>query len=101
MKIYEFIEKQELIKEFAKEMAYIQKKADKYYYVENNKEMADFVLNYATELKQIANNLGICNEMYEEAYKIYNFKDSGKKEYILGNVQMELLKEWSALRLKD
>ena len=32
MKILEFIEKKELISKFAKEMARLQKKADKYYY---------------------------------------------------------------------
>lgn len=79
MKVYEFIEKQELINKFAKEMARLQKKADKYYYIENNKEMADYVLIYAIELKGLASKLGICKEMYQEAYKIYNFRNSGKK----------------------
>ena len=60
MKIYEFIERKELISKFAKEMARLQKKADKYYYIDNNKEMADYVLIYATELKDFASKLGIC-----------------------------------------
>ena len=37
MKVLELIEKKELINKFAKEMARLQKKADRYYYVENNK----------------------------------------------------------------
>lgn len=88
MKVLEFIEKKELINEFAKEMARLQKQADKYYYIDNDKEMADFCLIYATELKQIASKLGICKEMYDEAYKIYDFRNSGKSEK---EVKKELL----------
>lgn len=94
MKVYEFIEKQELINKFAKEMAKLQKKADKYYYIENNKEMADYVLIYAIELKGIASKLEICEEMYQEAYKIYDFRNSGKKDYTPTKEQLEELKNW-------
>lgn len=94
MKYLEYIEKEELIKEFAKEMARLQKKADRYFYIDNNIEMSAFVLNYATELKEFASKLGICEEMYKEAYKIYNFKDSGKKSYIPSQEQLEELKGW-------
>lgn len=94
LKTYEFIEKKELIQKFAKEMARLQKKADKYYYIDNNKNMADYVLIYATELKGFASKLGICEEMYQEAYKIYDFRNSGKKEYKLSQEQLEELKEW-------
>ncbi len=94
MKYLEYIEKEELIKEFAKEMARLQKKADRYFYIDNNIEMSDFVLNYATELKDFASKLGICEEMYKEAYKIYNFKDSGKKSYTPSQKQLEELKGW-------
>lgn len=88
------IEKNELISKFAKEMARLQKKADKYYYIDNNKEMADYVLIYAAELKGFASKLGICEEMYEEAYKIYDFKYSGKKGYVPSKEQLEELKKW-------
>ena len=94
MKVYEFIEKQELINKFAKEMARLQKKADKYYYIENNKEMADYVLIYVIELKGLASELEICEEMYQEAYKIYDFRNSGKKGYTLTKEQLEELKNW-------
>ena len=94
MIVHEFIEKAELISKFAKEMARLQKKADKYYYIDNNKEMADYVLIYATELKEFAIKLGICEEMYEEAYKIYDFKYSGKKDYIPSKEQLDELKNW-------
>lgn len=78
MKVYSFIEREELIHEFAEEMARLQKKADIYYYIDEDKEMSDFVLNYATEVKFLATKLGICEEMYQEAYKIYDFRDSGR-----------------------
>jgi len=94
MKTYEFIEKQELISKFAKEMARLQKKADKYFYVEHNEAMADYVLIYAVELKEFASKLGICNEMYEEAYKIYDFRNSGRKNYDMSKEKLEELKNW-------
>lgn len=94
MKIYKFIEKKELITIFAKEMARLQKKADKYYYIDNDKEMTDFMLNYASEVKELSIKLGVCNEVYQEAYKIYNFRESGKKEYIPSQEQLEELKKW-------
>ena len=94
MKVLEFIEKKELINEFAKEMARLQKKADKYYYIDNNKEMSDYVLIYATELKDFASKLGICERMYREAYKIYDFRNSGREEYIPSKEQLEELKNW-------
>lgn len=93
MKILELIEKKELINEFAKEMARLQKKADKYYYIENDINMSDYVLIYATELKEFATKLGICEEMYQEAYKIYNFKNSGKTGYKLSEKELEELKK--------
>lgn len=93
MKTIEFIEKKELISKFAKEMARLQKKADKYYYVENNKEMADYVLIYATELKEFASKLEICEEMYQEAYKIYDFRNAGHNGYMTQK-RLEELKSW-------
>lgn len=94
LNVYEFIDRKELIEKFAKEMARLQKKADKFYYIENNAEMADFNLIYATEVKELAIKLGICEEVYQEAYKIYNFKESGKKEYKPSQEQLEELKNW-------
>ena len=91
MKILEFIEKKELVSKFAKEMARLQKKADKYYYVDNDKEMADYVLIYAIELKEFASKLGICKEMYDEAYKIYDFRNRGREDY---EPNLEELKNW-------
>lgn len=92
--VYEFVDRKKIIKKFAKEMARLQKKADKYYYIENNKEMADFNLIYATEVKELAIRLGIYNEVYQEALTIYNFKESGKKEYKPSQEQLEELRNW-------
>lgn len=94
MKVFEFIEKKELINKFAKEIARLQKKADRYYYIENDKEMADYVLIYAIELKEFASKLGICEEMYQEAYKIYDFRNSGKDGYVPNADQLEELRNW-------
>lgn len=94
MKVFEFIEKKELISKFAKEMANLQKKADKYYYIDNNKDMSDYVLIYATELKEFASKLGICEEMYQEAYKIYDFRASGSKESTPSQEKLKELKNW-------
>ena len=94
MKVLEFIEKKELIDKFAKEMARLQKKADKYYYIENDKDVSDYILIYATELKEFASKLGIREEMYQEAFKIYNFKNSGKTGYKLTEKELEELKNW-------
>lgn len=94
MKVYNFIEREELINKFAKEMARLQKKADKYFYIDNNSEMSDYVLIYATELKEFASKLGVCEEMYTEAYKIYDFRKSGSKEYRPTEQQLEELRNW-------
>lgn len=94
MKVYNFIERKELISKFAKEMARLQKKADRYFYIDNNIEMADYVLIYATELKEFASKLEICEEMYAEAYKIYDFRKSGSKEHKLTEEQLKELRNW-------
>lgn len=77
-----FWSRKEIIKEFAKEIAELQMKADKWYYVKNNQEMSNWVLDKAQEIKEWCIRLGICKEVYQEAYKIYNFRDSGKKDFV-------------------
>ena len=88
-----FITRKRLIKEFAKEMAYLQMRADKYYYIHKDQNMSDFMLNYASELKDFSKKLGICNDMYQEAYKLYDFRKSGKKDYIPSKEVLERLKK--------
>lgn len=94
LKVNEFIDKKELVSKLAKEMARLQKKADRYYYIDNNKEMADYVLINASYLKELAIKLGICKEMYEKAYLIYDFRNSGKKDYKPTEEQLEELRKW-------
>lgn len=43
MKTYEFIDRKELIEKFAKEMARLQKKSDKYFYIDNDTDMSSYV----------------------------------------------------------
>ncbi len=94
MKIHEFVEKQDLIQEFAEEIARLQMKADKYYYIDRNKEMSDFILIYAFELKVMASRLGICNEMQTRAREIYDYSHSGEKDYIPSQEQIDRLKRF-------
>ena len=87
-----FITRKKLIKKFAEEMARLQMEADRFYYINKDNKMSDFVLNYASELKDFSKRLGICNEMYQEAYKIYDFRNSGKKDYTPSQEVLERLK---------
>lgn len=74
-------------------MARLQKRADKYYYINKDQKMSDFILNYASEIKDFSKRLGICNEMYQEAYKIYDFTRSGNKDYTPSKEVLEMLRK--------
>lgn len=87
-----FITKKKLIKQLAEELAYLQIRADWWYYCYPNEmvdkesnitkqDMSSRELDAVTELKNICVGLGICSEVYNEAYKIYDFRNSGKKDY--------------------
>jgi len=90
-----FITKKKLIKKFAEELVYLQIRADWWYYVshmkdEEKRNMSSMQLEAATELRCICNDLGILKEVYEEAYKIYDFRNSGKKDFV---PNVELIKQ--------
>ena len=90
-----FISKKKLVKKFAEELAYLQIRADWWYYVSQVKEeerqnMSSMQLDRVTELRCICHDLGIIEEVYKEAYKIYDFKNSGKKDFI---PNIELIKK--------
>ena len=90
-----FISKKKLIKKFAEELAYLQIRADWWYYVSQVKEeerqnMSSKQLDDVTELRCICRDLGIIEEVYREAYKIYDFKNSGKKDFV---PNIELIKK--------
>jgi hypothetical protein len=70
------------IREFAEELAYLQMKADKWLYVLHDQEMSGNILGHVGSLKGWLIELGICNEVYTEAYKIYDFRNSGKKDFV-------------------
>ena len=45
--------------------------------------MSSFLLDGALVIKQLAVKLKICEEVYERAYEIYDFRNSGKSGYTL------------------
>lgn len=88
-----FITKKKLVKKFSEELAYLQIRADWWYYVYSGKdkqEMSSSMLEGVTELRCICNELGILKEVYDKAYKIYDFRKSGKKDCV---PNVELIKQ--------
>ena len=88
-----FITKKRLIKILAEEIAYLQIRADWWYYCfsndmvdkENNitkQDMSSSELDLVTEVRAIAMRFDILPQVYEEAYKIYDFRNSGKKDFV-------------------
>lgn len=66
-------------------MAYLQIRADWWYYIysgEDNQKMSSLMLENVTELRCICIELDILKEVYDEAYKIYDFRNSGKKDHV-------------------
>ena len=80
-----------IIMEFAIELARLQKEADIWYYIRKNKNHSSWLLDQVEELKYFASKLGICNKVYEEAYKIYDFRNSCKKGYDLIDGKIKLV----------
>jgi len=79
--MFGLISKRKLISTFAKELAYKQRRADHWYYIRNNQEMSSYVLEHIEGIRNLALKLGITKEIYDMAYKIYDFRNSGKKDY--------------------
>ena len=52
--------------------------------------MSNMQLEGVTELRCICNDLGILKEVYDAAYKIYVFRNSGKKSFV---ANVELIKQ--------
>ena len=102
-----FIRKKKLIKTLAEELAYLQINADWWYYCfgggsnpdkvldENTgttvRDMSSSDLDLVTEVRAIAKELGILPQVYEEAYKIYDFRNSGKKDFVADTELIEKL----------
>ena len=94
-----FITKKKLINKLAEELAYLQIRADWWYYcfpsekVDGDitkQDMSNRELEAVDELRCICHDLGILKEVYERAYKIYDFRNSGKKDFI---ADTELIKK--------
>jgi hypothetical protein len=85
--------RQKVISIFAQELAKTQKNADKFYYEHNNKDMSSYCADHASVIKNLAIKLGICEEVYQEAYKIYDFRNSGKEGYTLKNGKIVIVDE--------
>ena len=96
-----FITKKKLVKTLAEEIAYLQIKADWWYYCfpsdvvdkESNitkQDMSSSELELVTEVRAIAIRFDILSQVYEEAYKIYDFRNSGKKDF---EPNVELIKQ--------
>lgn len=88
-----FISKKKLIKTLAEEIAYLQIRADWWYYCfskdvvdrddgTTKQDMSSRQLDLVTEVRAIAVRFDILSEVYEEAYKIYDFRNSGKKDFV-------------------
>lgn len=78
-----FVTRKTIIKEFAKEIAELQRKADIWFYEKNNQDHSSWLLDQVLELSDFASRLGINREVYQEAHKIYDFRNSGKTGYTL------------------
>lgn len=101
-----FITKKKLIKTLAEELAYLQIRADWWYYCFNDgknpdkviekdtgttvRDMSSSELDLVAEVKAIAKRFSILPKVYEEAYKIYDFRNRGKKDFI---PDIELIKK--------
>lgn len=88
--MFGLVTRKRIISEFAKDIAHKQKRADYYYYVNNDQEMSSFMLDGVHHMCDLMRNLCIMDEVYNKAYEYYNFRNSGKKGFI---PDMELLKK--------
>ena len=94
-----FATKKKLIKTLAEELAYLQIRADWWHYCYSGEkvdeditkqDMSSSVLDLVTEVIAIAMRFDILSKVYEEAYKIYDFRNSGNKDFI---PDIELIKK--------
>lgn len=84
------ISRKKLVKVFAEELAYLQIRADWWFYCFPNdkvgedttkQDMSNMQLEAVTELRNICSTLDIVKDVYDEAYKIYDFRNSGKSDH--------------------
>lgn len=75
--------RKQLIKELAFSIADTQKRADEWYYERKDQGHSSWLLDQVIPLKDFATRLNICSQVYDEAYKIYDFRNSGRDGYVL------------------
>jgi len=85
-----FVTRRKMVREFARQIARLQKRADEFYYKDNppkkNKNNhVSWILDQVYPLQKMCKELGIEKQVYKEAYKIYDFRNSGKTGYTLVN----------------
>jgi hypothetical protein len=99
MKLRFLVTRKRIIKEIAENIAYLQKRADEVYYRDappkrNGNDHASWLLDQVEPLKFFSIKLGICEQVYQEAYKIYDFRNSGKEGYTLRDGKIVLQDEF-------
>ena len=91
--IGEIITRKELIEIFAKEMCYLQKQANYWFYERKNQDTSSYILDLAGELKNLSSKMGICEEMYERSYEIYDYRRSGADDITQEEINYLLSRE--------
>lgn len=80
--MYSVVKIETLISKLSYELAYLQCRADWWYYYQGDQDMSSFMLDKVNELDDIANQFGVLDEVYQGALRIYDFSKSGKEGYI-------------------
>jgi hypothetical protein len=75
IEVYSVVRRKNIIKEFARELAGLHKAADIYY---NDSETKTWLIDKESALFDLALRLDIVDEVYEEAYKIYDFRKTAR-----------------------
>jgi hypothetical protein len=84
------VRRKTIVKEFAMKIAELNRRSDEWYYKDippkkNTNYQASWLLDQIIPLNQMCQKLGIREQVYKEAYKIYDFRNSGKNGYALIN----------------
>lgn len=74
-----------LIETLANELARFQKMGDVAYYINGSQEESSRMLDKAFVIKELSSMMGICGDVVQKAYDIYDFRNSGKEGYTLKN----------------
>ena len=89
-----------IIKEFASKIAELQRKADEWHYLKHDSIHSSWLLDQTIPLKEMCQKLGIFKQVYEESYKIYDYRNSGKKGYMLKDGKIIHYKDMGIEKLK-